>query len=529
MTDAMTMLEEYANMKQIGFAEAMSRYAPVDAVHDPVHGSYVIMAERNAGMTEAFATQELGYASPSPFTSWIRDERVPELMGKQGLRKYYDMKRADGTVRGALRLIKTPVLAARWFVEPASEASIDINIAKFVEDNLFHELTVPWSRIVEDALLMCEYGFFPFEYVFERDIKSGKIKLRKLAPRHPMDIDEWLWDSSGGINGIIMDYPNYGSSNFQTPTPNMFEDNGFSYQGIAYDSGPIFIPIEKLMVFVLEQEAGDLRGISILRSAYKHYYYKDTLYKIDAIQKERHGIGVPIIKLPVGFSQADRDLADNLGRNLRTNERAHIVVPSNWEIMFAKLEGQPVDCLTSIEHHDKKIMSNILATFMDDPKTGSATEPFDLFYKSARYIANTLADTFNHFLIPKLVDFNFSRGGYPKLRVRRIGEWDDIRTMSFAFRNFVGANAIIPDDRLEKFLRTELDLPAADENTSRIPPQTQPGQPSGTADTNSNNNPGADSNASHAPTPPKVGLPRQAAKANVNPPRLNSGRDSSGG
>src|SRR5258706_264507 len=80
-----------------------------------------------------------------------------------------------------------------------------------------------------------------------------------------------------------------------------------------------------------------------------------------------------------------------------------------------------------------------------------------------------------HYVIPQLVDFNFSRGGYPKLRVRRIGEEEALRTTSFAVRNFVGANIIRPDDKLEKFIRSELDLPLADPDTVRLPPTPQAG------------------------------------------------------
>jgi hypothetical protein len=456
------------------------------------------------------------------------------------------MKRADGTVRGALRLIKTPILAARWFVEPASDSTVDTNIAEFVEKNLFEELSVPWSRVVEDALLMCEYGFMPFELVFTID--GGKLKLQKIAPRHPMDVQEWVWDQEGGINGIIMENTmGFGSDLIiqdrviPTMPAGSFTSSGnrigADFQGTQTDTPQMFIPIEKMVIFVLEEEAGDLRGTSILRSAYKHYFYKDTLYKIDAIQKERHGIGVPLIKLPPGFTAADKALADDLGRNLRTNERAHIVVPSNWEISFAKLEGQPVDCMSSIDHHDMKIKSNILAPFMDQGNLGSGTGGFDMFFKSTRYIANTVCDTVNHFVIPKLVDFNSARGGYPKLRVRRIGEWEDIRTMSFAFRNFVGAGAIQPDDDLEKFLRSELDLPPQDKETTRVQPTPQMAVGQGSQEQLDPSITGPipgrinapEPGAPAPPGPPPVGPPRQAKTASVRVPKSNAGRDTSGG
>lgn len=508
--DAVAILEENIDRKvrSMNLNEVLNddRYEMVSTVYDPIHGSYIVMAERDPKMTVGLATREMGYSSPSPFTAWTREERVGELRDKLGIRKYYDMKRADGTIRGALRLLKTPVMAARWFVEPASDSTIDKNIAKFVERNLFEKMNVPWHRTLEDALLMCEFGYFPLEKVYDWDPEDPtKLILTKLAPRHPLDIQEWEYDANGGPNGIVMD-----------PT----EANGFSN---------IFIPIEKLVVFVLEQEAGDMRGISILRSAYKHYFYKDTLYKIDAIQKERHGIGIPIIKLPMGFSADDRRLADDLGRNLRTNERAHITVPANWEVMFAKLEGQPVDCLPSIEHHNDQIMQNIIAPFYKD--ANAKEDSMNMFYKGTRYIASTIADTINRYVIKQLVDFNFTRGKYPILRARRIGENEDLRTWSFAFRNLVGAGAIQPDDELEKFLRVELDLPPIDHATTRLlnAPQN-PADPTNDekdiknqVDTNNLSNP------RDTVGPPRVGLPRQKTSPPVGPPAKNTGRDRSGG
>jgi hypothetical protein len=557
-------LEEYAAQRQMSLQEAVSgKYQIVGANHDPANGSYVILADQSQNVEPGLATRELGYASPSPWTSWTREERVPELRDKIGLRTFYDMKRADGTIRGALRLLKTPIQAARWFVEPYDDSALNKSISDFVEENLFCYLSTPWSQIVEDALLMCDYGYMAFEKVWiepgsDADkVKDGKLRLGKLAARHPMDIREWLWDENGGPDAFVMENISIqGTGNtFSQPAltsfniPNAAVTNHINQNyNPTFDPRAVMIPITKAIIFTLEKEAGDLRGVSILRSAYKHYYYKDTMYKIDAIQKERHGIGVPIIKMPLGFSDTDKALAENLGRNLRTNERAHIVVPMNWEVAFAKLEGQPVDCMKSIEHHDMKIKSNILAPFMDESNVNP--DSLDVYYKATRYIANTLCDTINKYLIPQLVGMNFARGKNPCLRVRRIGEEEALRTLSFAFRNFVGAGAIRPDDPLEKFLRSELDLPPADPKTSRTTPDPQlatgagqEAQLTGSAkDPNvakaqqaqgpsgaTNASPGKAPNAPGTPTTPRVGPPRQSTTPPVHAGKRNTGRDASGG
>lgn len=547
-----------------GSVELSELLATMDIVSIPDDKSYIVMAERHRdpGVTESSALQEMGYTAPSPFTSWTRRDDNTKLREHQGLHIYYNMRRQDGAVRASMRLLKTPVQGAHWFVEPYTTddntpvTKQDQNIADFVADNIFERLTVPWATLLSDILLFADYGYMCFEKVYSGADPDGKLRLTKLAPRHPLDIQEWDYDANGGPNGCVMyTNPYSGPSSItqgtgMTPSSSVGIVSGSNRQGVPGVGIGVtvpterFIPVKKLVVFSHEPEAGDITGISVLRSAYKHWYYKDTLYKIDAIQKERHGIGIPVIKLPPGFSVADQQLADNLGRNLRTNERAHVTLPPLWELIFAKLEGQPVDCMKSIEHHDMRIKSNVLGSFMD-AITGTQDGNIDIFLKSTRYIAEYICDIFNKFVIKQLVDLNFTLGkgttrGYPRLRARRIGEWEDMRTLSFAIRNLVSIDAIRPDDVMEAQLRREMDLPPADTKTARTPVNVKAQQAevqSAAGDPNADPNaaPGSPSNPNNPNAPQKqdmnankVGAPRQTPSA-LNKPTGNAGRDASGG
>jgi hypothetical protein len=549
------VLEQDGVARDPGSAQLEELLNTLDVVDVDDQLGYMIMAERHrdAGVTEGSALREFGYTAPSPFTSWTRRDDNTKLREHQGLHTYYNMRRQDGAIRASMRLLKTPVQGAHWFIEPFTTddntpaTTQDKNIASFVADNIFERLNVPWATLLSDILLFADYGYMCFEKVYLGDDPDGKLRLTKLAPRHPLDIQEWDYDQNGGPNGCIMYSNPYSGASLITPgtgmTPSGF--TGGTVNGSASLPSERFIPVKKLVVFSHEPEAGDITGISVLRSAYKHWYYKDTLYKIDAIQKERHGIGIPVIKLPPGFSKEDQALADNLGRNLRTNERAHVTLPPLWDLIFAKLEGQPVDCMKSIEHHDMRIKSNVLGSFMD-ATTGTQDSNVDIFLKSTRYLAEYICDIFNKFVIKQLVDLNFtlaknSTRGYPRLRARRIGEWEDIRTLSFAIRNLVSIDAIRPDDVMEAQLRREMDLPPADPKTARTPmlvkpptgqePSGNPGdklapQPGSPTDPN-NPNAGQDGSKQNM-NANKVGGPRQTPSA-LNKPGGNAGRDASGG
>jgi len=328
---------------------------------------------------------------------------------------------------------------------------------------------------------MLDFGYYMFEKVFAKgeDVTAdpsakGKVVWKKFAPRHPMDVKEWYMDLNGGPLSVDMWTPpvqitdttpgNVGNvgQNIRTPIPQDFEGGIIQ----AYQRW-INIPIDKLLVFTFDKEAGNIEGVSILRSAYKHWYYKDNLYKIDAIQKERHGIGIPVIQLPMGYGDQDRQLADQLGRNLRTNERAHVVLPPNWVLQFAELKGHPVDCLPSIKHHDNMIPQGIIGQFMNSEKT-DIEEQHTLFLKATRFTADIVLDVMNRYGIPQLVNMNWGRSVYPQLYVKRIGEQEDWRTNSFTLRNYVGAGVIVPDDDLEDAVREEMGLPPRDDATARV-------------------------------------------------------------
>jgi hypothetical protein len=432
---------------------------------------------------------ELGATTKTHWGNFALEEYNPTLMGLNGLNQFHKMRRSDGQVSGLLRLVKTPILAARWYVSPGGQRKKDMQIADFVEKALWKWTTSSFPQVLSEIMTMLDFGFAVHEKVYEMRTVPGyttpKVVLRKLAQRHALDIDDFTYDERGGPAGVRM-----------------------------WHDHELVIPINRLLVFTNEKEGGDMRGVSVLRPAYKHWYFKENLYKIDAIQKERHGIGIPIITLPAGYGDEDKRYAGELGRNIRTNESAHIILPPNWKLEMLKLEGQLTDALKSVEHHDNMMMRGILGQFLNSDAASSISDFMDLFLKSTRFIADGVRDVFNQHLIPELVGWNFT-GNYelPELRVRRLGDTVDWRTISFAIRNFVGAGVIISDDELEHWVRDEMDLPIADPKTARKTLDLEAPQGGDPVE----DDPDGDG-------PPQVGLPRQSKAGNMRKGPGSNGR-----
>lgn len=382
----------------------------------------------------------------------VRD-RVPQLGSLQQAVTVYDaMSNADPAVDVSLRAGKMPIMGALFFIEPFNAEPENLDIAKFVEYNLLKGTSAPFLLILEDILRMYEYGFSVFEKVFElrewspdrRGANRRKYTmLKKLAPRPSPTIKEILYDNNGGPTGIV---------HRALQADNKFVDKK--------------IDIDKLIIFSFNKKGGNLEGKSLLRTAYQPWYYKDNLYKIDGIQKERHGMGFPVVEAPPGASNNEIKAAKLLVQNVRTNEFGGMVLPPGFVFRFAEIPGQPVDVMKSIEHHNGMIMLNVMTQFMlmglqvtGGGGRATAGAHQDIFTKSLRYVGNLICEWINFYLVPQLVAYNYDTDKFPRLQIKNIGETKDLQQWASGIANLIARNAITVDLEFEQWVRSIVDAP----------------------------------------------------------------------
>lgn len=391
---------------------------------------------------------ELGSATPSR----IRDI-VPALASPFTRLQTYTQMESDASVDASMRAAKTPILGAEFFVEPFSDDPLDLEISEFIWANLAEGMATPFIGALEDILRMYQDGYSVLEKVYEqrewapRRIRSGAntknfIMLKKLGVRPASTIASIQYDQNGGPNSV---------------TQNSIQPDGTTKE--------VVIDVSKLLIFTFGRVGGDLTGRSLLRTAYMHWYYKNHMYKIDAIQKERHALGVPKGKLLPGWTPADRDIMRTMLRNLRTNEEAFMILTPNVDVEFAEIHGNLVDVLESALHHGAMIQLNILAQFIalggqgtSGSRAVSSTQA-DLFMKSLKYVANLICQEINMYLIPELVVWNYPTKNFPKLNVRNIGETRDLQMLASAIANLYAQGAITPTAETEAWIRRVFDMP----------------------------------------------------------------------
>lgn len=381
---------------------------------------------------------ELG-ASGTPIFSGIIDtgEYQPDLKGDNLIDVVNQMRWSDASVQLALLTISLPILSADWDIVPASEDSQDIEVAEFVKSALFEKIS--WEDNLRQALLMLPYGFQVFELIYKYD-EDGKIIWRKWAPRMPKTIEKWNTEK-GELKSITQTF--YQEGNYET----------------------VEIPKEKLLIFVNQKEGDNYRGTSVLRQAYKHWYFRDKYYKIDAIATERHGVGVPVITLPEGYTELDKAEAEELGKNLRSNEQSYIIRPSvDWSIEMLDMKSNTIkDPQAMLEHHTREILKSVLAQFIDlgGKSVGSYALSKDqsaFFLNSMDTIAEGIENVINEQAIKPLVDMNFNVEEYPKINHGDLGI-TDILELSQALQSLTMSGIITPDVELEDYIRTVMKLP----------------------------------------------------------------------
>ena len=406
----------------------------------------------NAGGTVQ-PTGVIGVELGSSRGGLFRDVNIALANRTQAFTIYDEMANSDAAVDVSLRAAKTPVLGASYFVEPSDDTQEALDIAEFVEFNLLHGSNSPFLNVLEDILRMYEYGFSVLEKVYEEREWAPKrtganrkkyTMLRKLSARPSPTIKEIKYDDNGGPVEIIQN----------------------AVQG---DDKPVekTIPIEQAIIFTNNRKGGNLEGKSLLRTAYRPWYFKNNLYNIDGIQKERHGMGFPVIELPAGYRPTDKTAALELVRNIRTNEHGGAVLPPNWILRFLELPGQPVDVMRSIEHHNGMTMLNTMTQFLllglEGSGGGRATSGShqDMFNKSLRYVANQTCDAINLYCVPWLVGYNFKTDKFPKLRARNLGETKDLQQWASAISNLFKNNIINYTPEFEIWAREIADAPLA--------------------------------------------------------------------
>lgn len=410
------------------------------------------MGDNDTRVPSAPDYRELGVSGTRILSGLVYEETIPALTGLN-LFKTYNTMRFDATCAALKKAIELPIRASRWFVEPASDDPKDIDKADFAHWVLYDFGSQSMDDVLRLALGCLDFGFSVLEvcYQFIPDGEyKGKVGWNKLAWRN--QATKWRW--------------------------NMGEINGMQELVSMTQLAPPFytqvdIPRNKFLQFVNMLEGDNYDGWSLFRPAYKNWFIRDQLYKIQAIGLERTYMGIPVADLPENYSDEMKALAMQIVTNLRTDDNAGITKPTELglEILHNAINAG-TEMQAAIAYHSREILKSSLAHFLDLGSAGSSgswalsSDQSELFLMAINAPANMLEQQFNlEPGLPALMRFNFpdaSSDNMPHLTHGDIGQRSFSTGMGRTIMALGQWGFLTPDDATEDWFRQVLDMPERD-------------------------------------------------------------------
>lgn len=362
-----------------------------------------------------------------------------KLTGRSRIDEFDKMRLGDGTVRAAYLAVTLPILSANWYIDTENEKK-----KAWFEKQLFNNPDFSWTAWLRDCLVYLAHGSRVFEKVYKKE-DDGKIGILKLAVRLPKTIMKWAVGKEGNEFGITQMLP---------------------------DGKQPEIPGWKLLVFVNEQEGENYEGLSLFRSAYKHWVMKEAYYKIDALATEKQGLGIPKVEIPTNASEPNKTKMRTLLKEMRANEKAYLEHPQGWVVEFMDMKANGIkDATPMILHHDRQITKSVLAQFLElGQESGSralSQDHSELFYLSLNAIAKQVAEIINEKLIKELDELNFPDGEPIELKYSKIGRFD-IALIAEALTKMSGAGLLTKDAETEVYIRQMMNLPELPEEMKEL-------------------------------------------------------------
>lgn len=407
-------------------------------------------------------SKEIGRVGQRRYGGIFYEEFLSELRGRKGAEVFTEMSNNDETIGAILFAIEMLVRQASWNVEPGGSTAKDREAAEFVK-SCMDDMQQTWIDTISEILSFLTYGWSFHEIVYKRRMgrtkdnrtsskyDDGLIGWMKLPIRSQETLYQWEYDDQDNLIGMT-----------QMPPP---------------DFGLITIPMNKAMLFRTRSRKDNPEGRSILRTAYRSWYFKRRIQEIEGIGIERDLAGLPVITTPEGMDIWDKDDEDMnairagleaMVKNIRRDSTEGLVLPFGYSFELTSTGGsRQFDTNSIIARYDTKISQTVLADFIQlgHESVGSfalSSDKTNLFSMAICAFLDIICQTFNSQGIPALIDINGDHFAgvtdYPRLTHGDI-EDVDLATMATYIKDMTSIGVIIPDESLEDYVRQLGKLP----------------------------------------------------------------------
>ena len=425
-----------------------------------------LAAEVNAA-TPPF--MELGATGLRRTSGYLDEEFLPQLRGRKAVQVYREMSENDPLIGSLLFTIRHLIEQADWQVTPGTKNREGTKAAEFVE-SCMHDMSHTWAELIGEILSSLTYGWSWHEVVYKRreglwsgDSKTrsqhndGMIGWRKMPIRSQETLQRWVFDESGDTKAMVQLSPPY-------------------YRHVV-------IPIERSLLFRYRPHKNSPEGTSMLRTAYRPWYYLKRLQEFESIGVERDLAGMPIVKVPADYLSAKPgtqrykvvEQMRKMVKSLRRNEQEGLVFPVEYDQdtkqplfnieLLGGGGGRAFSTDAIIQRYEQRILMTVLADFImvGHQSVGTYNLHVDktgIFRQAMNSVLSRIAEVFNLYAVPRLFMVNgWHPEKLPKLEPMDVDNPNITELSSFMHSMATLGVNWFPDGDLEQFVRRAAKLP----------------------------------------------------------------------
>lgn len=420
--------------------------------------------------------KETGRIGQRRYGGTLYEEFLHELRGKRGIAVYDEMSGNDDVVGAILFAIEMLVRQAAWNVEPGGNTAKDKEAAEFVKECM-DDMSETWVDTISEILSFITFGWSYHEIVYKR--RMGKTKDKRTRSKYNDGLIGWMKLPIRAQETL-----------YQWKYDN--EDNLLGMTQLAPPDWKICtIPTEKALHFRTKSRKDNPEGKSILRNAYRSWYFKKRIQEIEGIGIERDLAGLPVIHTPQDMDIWDREdprmvqmysEMEEMVKSIRRDEMEGVILPYDFKLELLSSGGtRQFDTNAIIDRYDTRIAMTVLADFifLGHQQTGSfalSSDKTELFAVAIGAFLDIICETFNSQGIPQLIDINGRHfegiTGYPGMTHGDIEDMDIAKVSAF-IRDMTGIGVLVPDDGLEDYIRQVGHLPERTSDTREINQERQ--------------------------------------------------------
>lgn len=412
--------------------------------------------------------KEIGTTGLAYSDGVVEEEFLPQLQGDKARKMWQEMSENDPVIGAFLYAIQTAVRQVTWSTKPSTDDPTpqEEDNAEFVQTS-FDDMAMSFKETASENLSMVPYGWAANEIVYkirngeqkDRLISSkysdGKVGWKYLPLRAQNTLERWDFDEAGNATAMVQEDPNTNEE--------------------------VTIPMENLLHFRTTMVKNNPEGRSVLRNAYKPYFYGKRIESIEAVGTERDLAGLPVAWVPCRITGSSATTTEKqeyesfkkLTRNIKANEQAGIVMPLAYDEAGNKLYDitllssggkRNFDTDKIITRYNTLKLMSVLADFLmvGHEGTGSlalAASKTDVFSSTLGSYLQIISDVYNRQAIPELLRVNDIVTENPPILVHSDIEKISLAELGKYVADLAGKGIIEWDEDLENKLRNHADLP----------------------------------------------------------------------